>query len=493
MNEHNEKLPERHPDKPMDVKPQLWSQSALELTDLFVSMQVSPVEVALSVLDRIDELNSLLGAYITVTRSVALDGAHAAERRLREGERLSRLDGIPYSIKDMEPTAGIRTTFGSPFFKDYIPAEDSTLVARMRASGAVLLGKTNTCHFGYKDMTDSLVAPTAFNPWMLSRTPGGSSGGAAAAVATGMGPLALGSDGGGSIRIPASLCGVYGIKPTFGLVPRVPSPDAWEAMATAGPIARTVRDAAVMLTVIAGPDYRDPWSSLPKSDFVTSCDSDLSGLRIAWSPDLGGVSVEPSVRHATTQASAAFTELGARVDEIQLDWPEIRHAFDVIYESALAAQVYRSTAERGAQQIESSLQELVNRGSRWSVLDLRYAMMRRTEFFQSAAATLHEYDLLLTPTMPMTAWNADVDSMQGPEGRTVSNVFDRLPFTYPFNMTGMPAASIPCGFGPGRLPIGLQIIAARGRDDLVLRSSAAFESARPWASVWPAVHMNSQD
>jgi aspartyl-tRNA(Asn)/glutamyl-tRNA(Gln) amidotransferase subunit A len=466
---------------------ELWSHSVLELNALIASHEVSVTEVAETVIDRTEELNPLLGAYITISRSVAMDDARAAEDRAARNERLGYLDGIPYSIKDLEPTAGIRTTFGSVFFRENVPSEDSLVVTRLRASGGILIGKTNTSHFGYKEMTDSLVAPTARNPWDLSRTTGGSSGGAAAAVASGLGPVALGSDAGGSIRVPACLCGVYGIKPTFGLVPRVPSADAWASISAAGPIARTVRDAAAMLSVIAGPDDRDPSSSLPSRDFVLACDGDLRDLRVAWSPDLGHAAVDPAVQQATRRASACFTDFGAKLEEVRIDWPDIREAFEVLYGSGLAARVVKLRSERGAMAIEPSLQALVDRGSQWSGLDVRYAMMRRSEFYGHAAALLREYDLLLTPTMPMTAWSADVDCMDGPGGTTIENTIDRVAFTYPFNFTGMPAASVPCGFGPGGLPIGLQIVAARGRDELVLRASAAFEAAQPWADRWPAV------
>ena len=441
----------------------LWCRSVLELNTLIASREVSPIEAATSVLDRADELNSSLGAYITISRSVAMDDAHAAEDRARRSERLGYLDGVPYSIKDLESTAGIRTTLGSVFFRDNVPSADTLVAKRLRASGGVLIGKTNTSHFGYKDMADSLVAPTARNPWMLSRTAGGSSGGAAAAVASGLGPVALGSDAAGSIRIPACLCGVYGIKPTFGLVPRVPTSDAWAGISSAGPIARTVRDAAAMLSIIAGADDRDPWSTLPNRDFVLACDGDLRGLRIAWTPDLGHATVDPVVEEATRRASSCFVNLAAKWEEVEIDWPEIRDAFEVLYESALAARVLKLWSERGAIEIEPSFHTLVERGSRWTGLDVRYAMLRRTEFYECAAAMMREYDLLLTPTMPMTAWSADVDCMDGPKGTTVANIIDRLPFTYPFNFTGMPAASVPCGHGPEGLPIGLQIVAARVR------------------------------
>ena len=268
---------------------------------------VSPLDVARVVLARVEETNSSLGAYLTVTHERALGDAAAAEDRLLRDERSSPLDGVPYSLKDVEPTAGIRTTYGSVFFRDHVPASDSVVAERLRRAGAVLLGKTNTPHFGYKDMTDNLVGPIARNPWDLSRTTGGSSGGAAAAVAAGLGTLAQGGDGGGSIRIPASLCGVFGFKPTFGLVPRVPSLDAWDALATVGPMTRTVRDAAAMLGVIAGEDSRDPWACLLATDYLEACDRGIAQLRLGLSLNLGHVLVDDDVRDTVTQSANRFS------------------------------------------------------------------------------------------------------------------------------------------------------------------------------------------
>jgi Asp-tRNA(Asn)/Glu-tRNA(Gln) amidotransferase A subunit family amidase len=463
----------------------LWALPASDLDSLYRDRAASPLEVARAVLARVEEANPSLGAFLTVTSERALADAAAAEDRLVRGERSGPLDGVPYSVKDVEPTAGIRTTFGSTFFRDHVPTADSLVASRLRRSGAVLLGKTNTPHLGYKDATDNLVGPTARNPWNLDRTTGGSSGGAAAAVAAGLGPLAQGGDGGGSIRIPASLCGVFGLKPTFGLVPRVPSVDAWDALATVGPITRTVRDAATMLAEIAGPDSRDPWAFAPAADYLGACDRGIDDLRVGLSLDLGHALVDDEVRNAVTEAAGHLAALGAYVAEVDLDWPAIRHAFEVVYETGLGARIAALLREQPTQPIEPSLQALVERSRRWSAVDLREAAVVRTDFYRAVVESFNGFDLLVTPTMPLTAWSAEPDCMDGPHRTTVENILDRLPFTYPFNFTTMPAATLPCGLSPHGLPIGLQLVAPPRREDTILAAAAAYERAHPWTDCRP--------
>jgi Asp-tRNA(Asn)/Glu-tRNA(Gln) amidotransferase A subunit family amidase len=313
---------------------------ATELGRLIRARQLSPVELTEAVLSRIERLNPRLQAFLTVTADHARDLAGAAESRAMQGCLLGSLDGIPYSLKDLEATAGIRTTLGSRFFEDHVPTQDSVLAGRLRASGAVLLGKTNTPHIGYKDMTDNLLGPPCRNPWDLARTAGGSSGGAGAAVAAGLGPLAHGSDGAGSIRIPAALCGIFGLKPSFGRIPSWPSADLWAARSHPGPMARTVRDAALLLQVMAGPDLRDPLSiDAPPPDFLTACDGDLSGLRIGWSPDLGFAAVDPEVATLTHQAASRFRDLGCEVEEAKIDWGNPSEFHRVIYSVQHAARL----------------------------------------------------------------------------------------------------------------------------------------------------------
>ncbi len=333
---------------------------ALELSALIRAKTLSPVELCEAVLARVERLNPKLNAFITVTADLARRQAKAAEERARKGALLGPLDGIPYSIKDLEPTAGIRTTFGSRWFVEHVPAEDGVVAARLKATGGVLLGKTNTPHFGHKDCCDNLIGPPCRNPWKLDRTSGASSGGAGAAVAAGLGPVAHGSDGGGSIRIPAALCGIFGFKPSFGRVPYYPSADYWTARAHNGPMTRTVRDAAVLLQAMAGPDPRDPLTiDAPPENYLAACDGDLAGLRVVWSADLGYAAVDPEVRRAAEAAARRFADLGAKLEARDPGWPDPGPFHRVIYEVSAASRQVERAAEH-PDWIEPSLMSMID-------------------------------------------------------------------------------------------------------------------------------------
>src|SRR5437763_2214357 len=310
---------------------------ATELGRLIDARELSPVELVDAVLRRIERLNPVLNAYLTVAADPAREQARAAEGRALRGERRGPLDGIPYSIKDLEPTAGVRTTYGSKWFEHNVPAEDGAVAARLKATGGVLLGKTNTPHFGYKDMCDNLLGPPCRNPWNLERTSGASSGGAGAAVAAGLGPVAHGSDGAGSIRIPSALCGVFGLKPSYGRVPYHPNADYFATRSHNGPIARTVRDPAPPPGAMAGPDHRDPLTiDAPPEDYLAACEGDLAGLRVAWSPDLGYGLVDPEVREIAERAARRFAELGCALEAPEIAWPAPRDFHRTTYESSVA-------------------------------------------------------------------------------------------------------------------------------------------------------------
>ncbi|XVQ07155.1 amidase [Spirillospora sp. CA-255316] len=453
---------------------ELWRLPAHESGRLIEAGELSPVELTEAILQRIDELNPHLDAFLTVTPERARRDARAAEARALRGERLGPLDGVPHSIKDLEPTAGIRTTGGSLWNEDHVPDHDSLVVARLRATGSPLLGKTNTPHAGYKDMTDNLLGPPARNPWDPTRTPGGSSGGAAAAVAAGLGSLAQGGDGAGSVRIPAALSGVLGVKPSNGLIPKWPSNDWYATLATAGTLTTTVTDAALMLNALAGPDRRDPQSiDREPPDFTEACRASVRGLRVAWSPDLGHASVDTAVAEVTRQAAAQFERLGASVEEVRTDWGELAKEIIVPTWAIHFVARFADKAEEHPDWIEPSLLAYVRDGRTRSALEYRRLLARRAELYDRVRQLFDTYDLLLTPTMPITAWPAEAE----PE----RPLFDRLPFTYPFNLTGHPAASVPCGLDPAGLPVGLQIVADRHRDDRVIAAAARFEEAQPWA------------
>lgn len=461
---------------------------ATELSRLIAARDLSPVELTDAVLARIDRLNPRLNAFLTVTRDLAREQARAAEERAMRGERRGPLDGIPYSLKDLEQTAGVRTTFGSKFFEENVPTADGTVAARLKATGAVLLGKTNTPNHGYKDMCDNLLGPPCRNPWNLERTSGASSGGAGSAVAAGLGPLAHGSDGAGSIRIPAALCGIFGLKPSFGRVPYYPTADLFAARSHNGPMTRTVRDAALLLRAMAGPDYRDPLSiDAPPEDYPAACDGDLRGLRIAWSGDLGFGLVDPEVRALAEHAARRFTDFGGSLDAPAIDWPDPRAFHAIIYEVSIAArQIERAHAR--PDWIEPTLMRMIVNAAQVSGIAHAQALVARTTFHDAVRRTFDDYDLLLTPQMPVGAWDCTPGADEGVReiaGVPTPSMFDRLSFTYPFNLTGQPAATVPCGFTGEGLPVGLQIVGRWHADATVLRAAACFEAAQPWAQHRP--------
>jgi Asp-tRNA(Asn)/Glu-tRNA(Gln) amidotransferase A subunit family amidase len=461
---------------------------ATELARLYRAKTLSPVEVTDAVLARIERLNPRLNAFLTVTADHARELARAAEGRIARGEPRGPLDGIPFSIKDLEPTGGIRTTYGSRFFEQNVPAEDGVVAARLRASGGVLLGKTNTPHFGYKDMCDNLLGPPCVNPWNLTRTSGASSGGAGAAVAAGLGPLAHGSDGSGSIRIPSALCGIFGLKPSLGRVPYWPSADLWNARSHNGPMTRTVRDGAVLLQVMAGPDPRDPLSiDAPPADYLGACQGDLHGLRVGWSRDLGFAAVDPEVADVAAAAARRFGDLGADVEEAKIDWGNPYDFHRIIYSASVAARNHERALAR-PDWIEPTLMRMILDTAALSAIEYGKALLARTAFAERVRRTFERYDLLLTPQMPVAAWPADPGPFEGlPDlgGKPAHSIFDRVPFMYPFNLTGQPAANLPCGFTRERLPVGLQVVGRWHRDGDVLRAAAAFEALQPWAGHRP--------
>ena len=461
---------------------------ALDLDRLIRAGDLSPVEITEAVLARIERLNPALNAYITVTADHARAQAREAEARARRGERRGRLDGIPYSIKDLEDTAGVRTTYGSKWFERHVPSHDGAAAGRLRATGGVLLGKTNTPHFGHKDMSDNLIGPPCRNPWRQDRTSGGSSGGAAASVAAGMGLLAHGSDGAGSIRCPSSLCGVVGLKPSFGRVPYHPSPDYWSARSHNGPITRTVRDAALMLSALAGPDPRDPLSiDAAPEDYVALCDGDLRGLRVAWSPDLGYLPVDAEVRTITETAARRFADLGCAVEAPALGWPDMRGPHRFIWHVGVAAR-QQERAREHSDWIEPSLMRMIVDAGGVSAMDYGKALLARAPFYQAVSRFFETFDLLLTPTMPVAAWPVESDSVAVIDGRAAPTLLERLTFTFPFNLTGHPAASVPCGWTREGLPVGLQIVGRWHADAVVLRAAAGFEAIQPWADRRPPLN-----
>ena len=460
---------------------------AWRLKELLDSRELSPVELTEVYLRRIEALDGQLNSFLTVCGDEARATAKEAEEKIGRGETGTLL-GLPIAIKDLEVTKGIRSTMGSYVFRDTVPDQDSALVERVRSAGGIILGKTNTPEFGSAGITENKLGPPCRNPWDTERTPGGSSGGAGAALAAGLCPLASGSDAGGSIRIPASFCGVYGIKGTFGRVPRVgglgrPSPNL---ASHPGPMSRTVRDSAIFLQAVSGYDPRDP-NSLHEEppDFTSELDSGVRGLRVAWSTDLGYAAVDPEVADMTSKSARLFEELGCSVDEpgIVLDDP-IPPFLDIFCTTGFVGNGH--LLEEHEDDLTSYVLDSMRHAQQVSGADFARAL-RAVEVLRSRFDELfRQYDLLMTPTMAVPAFRIG-DAPRTIAGREVRPAWDYTPFTSPFNMTGLPAASIPCGFSAEGMPIGLHIIGAKGQENAVLRASAAFEEAHPWAHQRPAV------
>ena len=461
---------------------------AYRLAELVAQKKLSPVELTEVYLGRIDELDPKLNAYITVAADEAMASAKAAEQAVADGEELGPLHGVPISVKDLEMTAGMRTTFGSLIFKDHVPDSDSGTAERVRKSGAIILGKTNTPEFGQSGTTENRLGDDCRNPWDTARTTGGSSGGAGAALAAGLCPLATGSDAGGSVRIPASFCGVYGIKPTLGRVPRFggvarPAPNP---VSQPGPMALTVRDAALLLQVLAGPDQRDVITLREQPpDYVAGLNAGVKGLRFAWSPDLGYAAVDPEVLRVTSEAARVFEELGASVDEPNIDMEEPFSRLGAI-SSANAYASYGHLLDERPEDLSDYVRGRLEKGR--DVTGAEYARaLRHLEQLHFQMGTLMErYDLLLTPTMAVPAFPLG-ERPASIGGRSVEPDWAFNPFNIVFNMTGQPAASVPCGYSAGGLPIGLHLIGRKGDEATVLRASASFEQARPWADRRPPI------
>jgi len=468
---------------------------AWELANLIRSKKASPVEIVNEILERISILNPKLNAFLTVNEAEARSSAKAAEEAVIKGEELPPLHGIPISIKDLHASKGIRTTFGSPIYKNFIPDKDDVEVERVRRSGAIILGKTNTPEFGMLITTENRLGDHCRNPWNTERVTGGSSGGAAAAVAAGLGPWAQGSDGGGSIRIPAGWCGVYGLKPTQGRVPFVYAlSGSISENGVVGPIARTVRDAAWLLEVMAGYDPRDPTSIKEKPHFVDALEGGVKGLKIAWTPDMGWAKVDPEVRAAVKSAALTFESLGCHVDEATPDTGEPFYIFTILVPlmAVNTASLYRKLLPEHSLDIMPALRDFILYGEgirAYEVFECRQRLLRFrgkiNEFFET-------YDLLILPTVtvpafPVGQWPTEIDGQKmdtyspGDPSKAVN------PFAPIFNLTGQPAASVPVGFSPDGLPLSVMIAGRWGDEATVIRASAAFEKARPWADKIPTV------
>lgn len=467
--------------------------SATTIADEIRSGGLSPVSVVSAFLERIrdDDTN----AYITVLEEPALEEARAAERAVADGSAVGPLHGVPIAIKDLFAyKAGARHTFGSTAFTDYVPDSDSTVVARLERAGAIILGKTNTPPFGNRALTDNDIVGTTTSPVASGRIAGGTSGGSAAAVAGGLAAMAHGEDSGGSIRIPAACCHVFGFKPSFGRVPNGPGPGAFGAhtpFTQHGPITRSVADAALFLDVVTGADTNDPFSLPGSNGHRSAVEASIDGVSVAYSPDLGLFTVDPAVEAVVDNGVKTLVEAGASVDRVRPDYgvdgAVIRDAWRSMFQSLIAGITVHVEHETGRDPltVESDplFQRVAREGMDRSLRDMKRAEQVRTRVYDAIQSVFADYDLIVSPTLAVPPFEPAGHGPSEINGTETDPHIDWM-LTWPFNMTPHPASSVPAGTTDG-LPVSMQIVGHRFADDTVLAASAAVERARPWEAVYP--------
>jgi aspartyl-tRNA(Asn)/glutamyl-tRNA(Gln) amidotransferase subunit A len=462
--------------------------SAVELLEGYRTRRFTPRDVIEDVISALEVTNASCNVVVTPAYEQARAAADRATLAWSSGQPQGKLTGVPVSIKDLVYVAGLPALGGAPANKDLVPSVDAAAVSALKSAGAIVTCKTTTCESGYKLTADSPVSGITRNPWNRDRTSGGSSGGAAASIAAGCGPLAIGTDGVGSIRVPSAFCGVVGIKPTFGLVPRSPgfSPPSWASLAHTGPIARTVADAALLLEAVATHDLRDAASlPVPARRFDTT-PVKLDGIRIGSSADFGYAAVAPDVRKAFQSAVETLGSLGASIvpDCVQFETDMLERILKPIAYIEQAAAV----SARGAHALmasDSDYRDVVTKGASYSGIEYVEAGYRRNSLRMSFLEIFGKVDAIVTPTVAVTAFPAGALGVDEIDGATVDRHLGWSPFSWPINLTGLPAATIPCGFDSDGLPIGLQIVAPWLDEGLIIRIAAAFERARPWTQFRP--------
>jgi amidase len=463
---------------------------ASELIRLYRARKTSPLEVMQAVLARIDAVNPAVNAYVTVARESALASARRATRMLgRKATRLPLLHGVPVSIKDLFATKGIRTTWGSLIYEDHIPDGDDLVVQRLKAAGAIVVGKTNTPEFGAGGNTFNSVFGATRNPWNTALSCGGSSGGAAVAVATGMGPLAQGSDLGGSLRTPAAFCGVVGFRTTPGLVPTHPRALVWDTLSVSGPLSRTVGDAALMLSAMAGPDDRAPLSyEVDTSQFVRAVKTpSIKGWRIAWTPDLHGlIPVDEEVTQVCHDAVRVLRGLGARVAATCPDFSEVT---DIVRGTRAVTMValHADKLPGWRERMQRDLVQDIEQGLTLTATEIARSEVLRSVLWHRVRAFMATRDLLVLPTVAVPPFPVEKPYPTEIDGKPLESYFQWFYLTYGITLTGLPAISVPCGFTRSGLPVGLQIVGRRRQEAAVLRAAAALEAAAPWDHWIPPV------
>jgi aspartyl-tRNA(Asn)/glutamyl-tRNA(Gln) amidotransferase subunit A len=463
-------------------------RTALELRRLILSKQASPLEIVESTLRRIEALQPVLNPYVTVTADLALEAARRAEQEIMtrkpDGVHNRLLLGLPVSIKDLTALKDVRFTSGSRTLADFIAPVDAPASERVKAQGGAIVGKTTTTEFGCKPASESPLTGVTRNPWNLQKTSGGSSAGAAASVAAGITPFALGTDGGGSVRIPSSFCGLFGIKAQFGRVPIYPAA-ATPTLAHVGPLARTVRDAALLLTAVSGFDARDPASvAADVPDYLGACDKSPKGLRIAWSPTLGYGRPVAEVVEIAGKAVQRFIELGCTVALVEKVFDDPIDLWMSEFYAGVGTRLKKPLAEH-RDIIDPAVAALLERALDQTIDEYYSRVFARYEFRERVRSFFDDYDLLMTPTTPTPAFDLGRELPIEFEGE---NLVAWVSYTYPINLCGFPAASVPCGFSRSGLPIGLHIVSKPLHETDILRAAAALEAAQPWADKRPPIH-----
>ncbi len=454
--------------------------------------QLSAVEVTRACLARIEALNPTLNCFITVSSDVALADAAAVDAKIARGEDAGPLAGVPLHVKDLVNTKGVRTTFCSYIHEHNVPKVDSVSVGRLRAAGAVLVGKTTTPEFGHMAWTEAPIFGRTANVWDKTRSAGGSSGGAAVATAAGLGPLAVATCAGGSTRIPAAVNGVVGFKQSLGLIPHDMAPESFGNMSYITPTTRTVLDTAMMLEVMSGPDPRDVHAIGQTArgciDAVKGA-KDLKGLRIAWRPFLGNTVIDPHVLGATQKAALSLEQFGAHVEEMADDMEPTEPMWLVI-STALWRARFSHLLPQWRERMSPTLLRQMDDGANHSAEDLMHAYVRRTEIYRQIQGWFERYDIIAMPTLTRTALPLKEGLFEPIEvaGQKFNSVRKAwFPYTHPFNLSGNPAVTLPCGVHPDGLPMAIQLVGRRGADALLCRAAALFEQAQPWADRQPVV------
>jgi Asp-tRNA(Asn)/Glu-tRNA(Gln) amidotransferase A subunit family amidase len=483
------------------VTDEICFKPAVELAALIRTKDISPIEIVDNVISRAEQINPKINGLITKSFDLARETAKAAEEKLlNEGaSALGPIEGLPITIKDLTPTAGVITTYGVREYEANVPEEDAPIVDRIRCAGGAIMGKSSTPPFGWLGVTENEVIGRTNNPWDLSRTVGGSSGGAAALVAAGVGHLATGSDGGGSIRLPAAMTGIVGHKASIGRIPRHNESGLFEIVDVVGPMARTVADAALLFGVMAGPSQDEP-IMMPEEnvDYVADLRaSTAAGLRIAFSPDLGHGPVDPEVAEVVKNAADHFEQvLGARVNEVKIDIPDPNEYFMIYY---MPQFLNLCEKEPGLVRMWEKYPE----AARWKELMTSMPAEKwwniitesRHKNFSAFADIFHSYDILLTPTAPVTAWKHN--GAFGPtliEGVSIKYpIIDFFRFTEPFGHSGHPALSLNCGFTKDRMPVGLQVVGPMRDDKGVFQAAAAYEASTKWLDRRPQLVEPTED